>query len=257
VDIVGIDTGKYQTKYVCSSGIGSFKSKIYPYRSLRVENHNDDFTIEFKREKYFGGDLGEREGYIPINYKDESKLHVTTLINVLSALHKIGDTKYKIVVGSPISKRTEKEKEALKEMLKGTHKISLNGVEKEITILECEVSPEGAAGFYSQPQRGIIQGLDFGSTTINYFYMENMKFIDKRSGTFPIDSEFKDYEGIMKGIHSQLIHKFGDYPTMILGGLSKDYEEYVKRYYPKSFVVINPIMASAIGFYKIAKGLYS
>jgi plasmid segregation protein ParM len=257
VEIVGIDTGKYQTKFVYRSGMGVFKSNLYPYRPLKVENEADDFIVEHEGEKYFGGDLGEREGYIPISYKDESKLHKTTLINVLSVLHKIGDTNYKIVIGSPISRRTEREKEEIRRMIKGTHRIAINGNERLIRVEECQVSPEGAAGFYSEPQKGIVQGLDFGSTTINYFFMENMKFIDKRSGTFPIDAEVRDYKGIMKGVYSQLIHKFGDNPTMIIGGLAKDYQHIVNNFYPQTFLVQNPIMATAIGFYRIAKGIYS
>jgi hypothetical protein len=255
MEIVAIDAGEFMTNYVWRAGMGKFYSKLYPYRDFRVDV-TDDFIVEFKGERYLGADLGEREGYIPIGFKDESKLHETTLIRVLAALHKIGGTRYKIIVGSPISRRTEEEKKALRQMIRGAHKIAINGNEKVINIEECFVSPEGAAGFYSQPQRGIVQGLDFGSTTINYFYMDDMKLIDKRSGTFPIDSEVTDYKGIMKGVFSQLIIKFGDHPTMIIGGLAKDYYPIVRDYYPKSFIVQNPSFANAIGFYRIARGIY-
>lgn len=255
MEIVSIDAGKNLNKYVWRGGMGRFKSKLYPYRELRGDIV-DDFIVEYKGAKYFGADLGDREGYIPISYKDTSKLHHTTLINVLSALHKIGATHYKIIVGSPISNRTESEKQGICEMLKGTHKFTLNGSEKTIHIQECHVSPEGAAGFYSQPQAGIVQGLDFGSTTINYFTMEDMKFVDRKSGTFSFDTEITDLEGIMEGVHAQLSNKFGNYPTMLMGGLAREMVPIVSKYYPKAFLVQNPLFATSIGFYKIARGIY-
>jgi plasmid segregation protein ParM len=255
--IVGIDAGKYQTKIVCDKGCINFPSKLAAYRELMVNNENDNFTIEYNGQKYFGGDLAEREGYIGISYKDESKLHYTTLINVLISLYLVGGNDYKIVVGSPISRRSESEKKQMKEMIKGEHTITINGEEQRINIAECEVSPEGAAGFYSQPEKGFVQGLDCGSTTVNYFYMSDKKFVDKQSGTFPFEDGRVNIEAFLREMETQLANKFkkGN-RTMLLGGNAKEFFPYVRECFPEAFIVQNPVFATSIGFYKIARGIY-
>lgn len=261
---VGYDAGKDTNKIAYINGIvvklDSFSSLLQPYVPTNIESDptGNDFIIEFRGEKYFGGDSAVREKTIPINYKDESKVHETTLINILTGLSKIGGREFNIVCGSPISRRTEEEKRALKEMIEDTHHIIINGKEKEITIHRCEVSPEGAAGYYSlsNPPSN-IQGIDFGSTTINYFYMQNKRFVNQRSGSFPYHVKQKNYEQLMKGIYSELQNQFEeDLPTMLVGGLAESFLPHVKKYYPNAFIPENHIYATAIGFYKIARKLY-
>lgn len=261
---VGYDAGKDTNKFAWINGmvikVDSFPSILQPYVPTNIESEptGNDFIIKFREEEYFGGDLAEREKTVPINYKDASKLHETTLINILTGLNKIGGREFNIVCGSPIKRRTEDEKMALKKMIEGTYKITINGKEKEIVIHRCEVSPEGAAGYYSLSNAPTtIQGIDFGSTTINYFFMMNGKFVNAKSDSFSIDSERLNYEAIMKGLQSQLSNKFEKHlPTVLVGGLAEIMLPYVKKYYPNAFVAPNFLYATAIGFYRIARKIY-
>jgi plasmid segregation protein ParM len=261
---VGYDAGKNDNKLAWINGmvikLDSFPSLLQPYEPTNIESEptGNDFIIEFRGEKYFGGDLAVREKTIPINYKDETKVHETTLINILTGLNKIGGNDFNIICGSPIMRRTEEEKRALKHLIQNTHHININGVDKTITIHRCEVSPEGAAGYYSLQNPPVtIQGIDFGSTTINYFYMLNKKFVNQRSGSFPYHVKNKNYEQLMKGIYSELKNQFEEnLPTMLVGGLAESFLPHVKKYYPNAFIPENHVFATAIGFYRIARKLY-
>jgi plasmid segregation protein ParM len=261
---IGYDAGKDTNKFAYAQGIiiklDKFSSLLQPYTPTNIESEptGNDFIIEFRGEKYFGGDLAEREKTVPINYREASKLHDTTLINILTGLNKIGGREFNIICGSPIKQRTESEKLGLKKMIEGTHKIKINGKEKDITIHRCEVSPEGAAGYHSLSNAPTtLQGIDFGSTTINYFFMKNGKFVNTRSDSFSIDIDRLNYEAIMKGLQSQLSNKFEKHlPTVIVGGLAEIMLPYVKKYYPNAFVTPNFLYATAIGFYKIARKIY-
>lgn len=261
--IVGCDIGKYQSRFVYSPlAQFSFKSKLYVYRPLKVENQlsENDLIIEYKGEKYLGGNLGEREGEIPYQFVDSSKAHLTTLINLLAGLHRLPVNSFRIVIGCPISIRTEKEKDRLRQLVKGVHKVAVNGNEKVINIESVEVGPEGAAGYYAEPKYDDCQGFDFGSTTTNHFYISSKRFIDKRSGTFPYGSEnsvTSNRAGLIKVMHSQLTTKFErDRPTMIMGGLAQTMLPYVRGYYPGAYVVDDPIFATARGLYEIARAIY-
>jgi plasmid segregation protein ParM len=261
--IVGADIGKYQSRFVYSPvAMFHFPSKLVPYRELRSENKigRNDMIIEYEGRKYFGGSLAEREMSIPIQYTDESKAHPTTLINLLAGLHRIQDDTFKIVLGSPISQCVQREKKLIQEMVKKDHTITVNGEKKEIQIADVNIGAEGVAGFWSDPIKGEIQGLDFGSTTINYFVIKDKMFIDKDSDTFPYGAEnnnmYADPEGLMEGISSQLANKFKkERPTMLVGGKAEAMQEYVEKHYPHAYVV-NPIYATAIGLYKIACSIY-
>lgn len=263
--IIGMDIGKYQTRVVYSPmAMFSFKSKLYTYYDLWMTDRLEklDFIVEFEGQKYIGGNLGDREGEIPIQFKNASKAHNTTLINALAGLHQLNDDRFKIVVGSPISQRSDEEKQSIKKMLKGKHSISINGIKKDIYIEQVEVSPEGAASFWGEHVNHLsLQGLDFGSTTTNYFVFERKSFIGKHSDTFPYGAEnslTNDPLGLMTAIHSQLINKFErNRPTIVLGGKAEDMFPYVKKFYPNAFLASDPIFATARGFYMIARAIYN
>lgn len=263
---VGIDAGKFKTKYAYSTNdvtviTKSFSSSLMRYIDMNVdvETSDQDFIIEFNEDKYIGGDLADREQEIGISFTDESKYRETTLINILTALHLTPDNDFKIVVGSPISKRTEEEKQNIINMLKKSHRFTLNGKTKTIHIHDVIVSPEGAAGFYSQPQQGEIQGFDFGSSTTNYFYFSNGKVVARKSNTFPVGDRNSTVPAnhMVEEMVSKLSNKFSyENPTMVIGGNAQKMYQYVKKHYPKAFLPQNPMYATVIGFYKIGRSIY-
>jgi hypothetical protein len=260
--IVSFDGGKYQVRVVHEDGQFSYLSKLYPYRELNLQNDlsENDLIIEFNGKTYMGGDLGEREGKIPIQFTDTSKSHPTTLIHLLVALHRLPNSFFKVVVGTPIKHRTEAEKHKLKSLLLGTQRITVNGRSKIIKIEDVEIGAEGASGFWSDPLMGEVQGLDFGSTTVNYYYMQDKKFINKKSGTFPYgaeNAEMDSPEATMEAIYSQLSNKFNkNNPTQVMGGLAYTMIDAVQNYYPNAYVVKDPIFATSQGLYQIARAIY-
>lgn len=257
----GADVGKYQTRIV--DGIDS--KFVFPSRIIRFDNSKlirnlgeKDFIVNYEGQKFFIGNLAAREGRVPIQYKNTSKVHFTTLINLLCGLHTLPDERFKIVINTPISNKSEKEVLALKKLVKGKHEFLINGEKRTIFIEDVGVWVEGGAGFFSHPLPGTVQGFDFGSTTTNYFYFEEHEFININSDTFPYgiensDEFAKNPEAFMEAVYAQLSHVFKpNNKTMVMGGGYEIMFDYVKHYYQKAFVVNDPIFATAIGLYLLA-----
>lgn len=261
--IVGVDGGKSALKGCSSSGLYSHPSRLYNYRDFKVENSElgaKDYIVEFQHKKYFGGTLGIKEGEFPVFHSGLTKINKATLINILVYLSRFNHNEFKIVVGCPITIRTNEEKENLSKLITGKHNIIVNGNLNTIDIIECKVAPEGAGAFWSQPRDGIVNGLDFGSTTTNYFRVENKEYRDKKSGTFDWGFENvtnMDHEAMASSIASQLENKWNKNESLMLcGGGAKVMEEYIKKYFPNCFIAENPVFANAIGFHKIAVSVY-
>lgn len=263
--IVGADIGKYQTRIVDGPmTMLNFPSRIIRYNDSSIFHDlgKKDFMIEYKNESFFIGEFAKREGKVHIQYRDTSKVHFTTLLNLLCGLYCLPDDRYKIVINTPIGNKGSKEVNNLKELVAGKHNVTINGKKRTIYIEDVGVWVEGAAGFFSQPMEGIIQGFDFGSTTTNKFYFEDKYFINSKSDTTPYGIENSNEivdspEEFMEALNAQQSHIFKrDNKTMVMGGGSDLMIEHVKKFYPKAFIVNDPIFATAIGLYRLAKNKY-
>lgn len=260
--VAGVDAGKSSLKASSNYGLYSHPSRLYSYRDFKVdiELGSKDYIVHWKGKMYLGGCLGEREGDFGVFHSGLTKIHESTLINILLYLSRYSERYAKIVIGCPISIRTNQEKEALSNMIKGKHSIIINDREHEINILDCKVAPEGAGAFWSNPRDGICNGLDFGSTTVNYFRVENKEYRDKKSGTFDFGFENvvnMDYEAMAASIASFLENKWNKKELIMLcGGGAKIMESFIKEHFPNCYVVDNHIHANAIGFQKIARSAY-
>lgn len=271
--IVGIDAGNHEVKVCGPAGVDRFSSAIGEYRERNIKDKhgNDDIVFEFKGRKGFAGSLAKAESEFGGSIMGETKAHPDTLLRVLIALHRHGSmvNNYKIVVGQPIGRHNEEEKQRIKEMLTGTHEIKLNGFKKVIKISNVEVAAEGAAGFWSRPYNNKIRLIDIGSGTVNCATLDNKKYIDKDSFTLPFGADSvktRDFGAMARGIMTQTSKKWNTYDhVFILGGAAQDLLPYMQEYYPKSKLLIplndqnealHPVFANALGFYYIGTMIY-
>lgn len=262
---VGIDVGKYRTKVKWKHGTHGHLSKISSYREIRdtLQLDENNIVIEYNGQKYLAGELAEREGQHFLNSPDIHKSNLITLLNMLIGLSKLPDDNFSIVAGNPFAINTQKEREALKNLLIGTKEFKINGKHKRIAIHNCGIAPEGVAAWYSMPHYDDCNILDFGSSTIHAIAIRKRKLNDKRSHTFDIGFENMidhNYEALMQSIKNQMKKKWddGDKKIIVCGGKAPDMFKYVREMYPNSNAVMhtNHEYANALGFYELGAIAY-
>lgn len=267
---MGIDAGNYEVKICTSKGFNNFPSNIGEYRERKLIDSfgKDDIIWEYNGNKGFGGSLAKFESEFNGTIKGKSKAHSETILRVLIAIHKYGDKANKIVVGQPIDTHYDSEKQKLKSLLKGTHKITVNKIEKEVIIEHVEIAPEGPSAILSNPTNGLIRIIDIGSGTTNFATLYNLKRIDKGSFTEQIGMEImrnKDPKEFAKGLVKIISGTWDLNDSIYLtgGGADKVYSHIIE-YIPNCKVfkprignsLLSTKFANAAGFYVIAKGLY-
>ncbi|ADU30963.1 ParM/StbA family protein [Evansella cellulosilytica] len=227
--IVGFDWGNRFAKIMCELGIAKFSSAIGEYWDRNLENVHgeDDMIFEYRNRKGFAGSLAENESDFGSSIMGDSKAHEDALIRLLLGLHRCGDNlHFKIVVGQPISKHNPEEKTAIKQMIKGKHTITVNGITKTFWIDECEVAAEGGAAFWSAPVDGKLRIIDVGSGTVNCASLNNKRYINKDSFTLPFGMETirtSDLNELARGIYSHTSKRWNTSDHVLLvGGVSKE-----------------------------------
>lgn len=275
--ILGVDAGNDSIKICGSFGLLKFPSAIGEARSLNLQQRHgeDDIYFEHNGRKGFAGTLALFESEFCGSIMGDSKAHEDTLLRVLIGIHKYLTTyklnynRFKVVLGQPISKHTQEEKDFIKRMIKGSHTITVNGVEKTFYILECQIAAEGASSYYSSlPHEGLVRILDIGSATINYATILNNKFIDKDSGTLPFGcntNKSNDLYSMTRGIVSNVSKKWDkEDVVLVVGGISESACSFLQVYFPNANQLmpihnndyVNPIYANAIAFYNIGVSIY-
>jgi plasmid segregation protein ParM len=268
--ILGIDAGNYSTKVCNGEKVFSFPSDIGEYRERRLEESfsNDDIIWEYNGEKGFAGTLAKYESEYGGTVKGKTKANNEAVLRILIALFKYGENNNKIIVGQPIDYHLEKEKNKLKDLLKGCHQLIINGEQKDIMIDAVEVAPEGPSAMLSNPKNGLIRVIDIGSGTTNFATLVDLKRIDKGSFTEQIGTEImrnKDPKEMAKGIYKIVSGTWGINDDIYLtGGGADQIQQHLKEFLPNSQILkpklgnslINTKYANSIGFYQIAKGLF-
>ena len=176
--ILGIDAGNYETK-VCDGAISKFPSALGEWRDLSLRSYNKyDFEYEYKGIKGFGGTLAKRESQLAFSKLGDTKAHEDALIRILLACS-LYDEDIQLVTGQPIKSKADKQK--IKDMLLGTHKIKINGVDRKITISAVEVATE-CASFYTVKPVPNVTIIDMGAGTINVAVIKDTAyFVDERT----------------------------------------------------------------------------
>jgi plasmid segregation protein ParM len=277
--IYGIDAGASFVKAVSVDSVKKFNSMICPYRELRMTNGDNldegSYIIEFRGEKFFAGNIAERESIGGRKPGGISKAHNETLLRVLLYLHQFGSATSKIAVGQPIEGMVEEEKNRIKDMLKGKHEFTVNGETKTLKIEEVAIVPECAAGFYSLEDRpeGTVNTIDAGSTTINYCQVMNDFFIDKASGTLNYGTETNksiNIKNMAESIIAETRNTWNKHDQVfVCGGVAEQILPHLKEHFENISLIQNtkyythgvrnysPQFSNAFGLYNIAKAVFS
>lgn len=275
--ILGIDAGNYQVKVVGERGVMSFYSDIGEYRDLRLKQYHgeDDMVVEYEGEKYFAGTLAKFESEYGGTIMGNTKAHKDAKLRVLIALHKYCNDRQhvSIVTNQPIEKHIDSEKVKIKNMLKGSHTLSINGEVKTLFIDRIEVAPEGACAIWSDQYQGKVRIIDIGSGTVNCATIQDMRYVDKDSFTINFGANTNmtnNLEYMTQGIIRQVSRKWQqDDFVLLAGGIADDILPFIKSHFveattikPKlqtgnKIQVFHPVFANAIGAYQIGVGMYA
>lgn len=259
--IIGLDCGRSRVKAVTANKILSFPAILGEWRERRLINsHGDDMEVEFRGERYFAGTLAENESEFYRSMMTDTKAHNDFLIlSLLGMVRANVGASVNVVTGVPVGQHIEEEKEAIKSLLKGYHRIAVNGKQHAIHVKNVEVAVEGGAAFWSQPTDGLVHVIDSGSKTVNYVTMKNRRYIDRDSGTLPFGcdtNKSNDVGQLANRIVGEVSKKWSKDETIYLtGGKADELLPYIARYFPNTFVINNPLYANARGYYTIGKAL--
>ena len=282
--ILGIDAGNFKAKVAGPYGIDSFKTNICGWFERDVDDKFGDDDMEFfiDGRKGFAGSIAEHEDEFGNGtIYGESKAHSETKIRALLAIHRYlekynvdADT-IRIVTGQPIIMHKEDEKNKIINMLRGEHKYTVNGKKRKIIIEDVKVTPEGTGAFWSAPIAGTVRVLDIGSGTVNMVTLMDKKHIHKSSGTMNKGMETlktkDDLEGMARGI-VQITTKLQWKPTdtvLVCGGAAEALIKYLQQHYINATLInpqlkrehdilsTKPVYANAVGFYNLARVVYS
>lgn len=273
---LGIDAGNYRVKICGEFGLFDFNSAIGEYRdiNLKQKHGEDDMYFEYEGEKGFAGSLAQYESEFGGSIMGTSKAHRDTKVRVLLGIHRyltfynINETDFKIVVGQPISKHSQTEKDRIKNSVIGEHLISVNGIKKSFHIKNTEVAAEGASAFWSNPQQGLVRILDIGSGTVNFATIMNGRYVDKDSDTLSFGvntNKSKSMQSLSRGIVTSILKKWdSNDKVFIVGGASEVIIPHLKEYL-NDVNILYPIYnnqlthsayANAVAFYNVAVNVY-
>lgn len=273
---LGIDGGNYTVKIFGEDGEYSLSSTLGEYRERTLmEKREDDIVYEFKGKKGFAGKLAEIESNYSGSIAGTTKAHKDTLIRVLLGIskYKTRSDKYDIVVGQPIAQHKEEEKRRIKSLLTGDHAIIINDQRHSILIERVEVAAEGAVAFWSNPKKGWIRILDFGSGTVNGATLLDGRYVDRESFTEDYGMNIvspDDMEAFMRAIFivAQRKRWRKTDTVMIVGWMADTMHKYVQMYFENAEVLrprdpiaegmrfLHPVYANAVGMFKVAQRIF-
>ena len=236
--IVGIDGGNNQVKIYGPYGPMRFPANLGEWRDRKLTQNHGPFDIEyeFRGKKGFGGTLAINESEYDGSLPGDTKAHDDHLIRVLLALHQYSPAvRFKIVVGQPIEKHDEHEKNRIKEMLEGKHSMTINGLNKNIEIIEAVVAAESGSAFWSNPKSGLVHILDFGSGTVNAATLRDGRYVDKDSFTIVAGmdtNKTKDNQAMARAVAAKALKKWQRSGQIyVVGGAAEVMQEPMKEHF--------------------------
>ncbi|WP_407268988.1 ParM/StbA family protein [Radiobacillus sp. PE A8.2] len=272
----GVDGGNNGIKIVNYNGAHKVDSSLGEWRERKLVSSfgKDDLEIQYKGKRYFGGTLAKYESEFRRSIMGDSKSHEDAKLRILIGLHLFSsDMTNDIVVGQPIIKHNDTEKNKIKEMLKGWHHLVINDVEKEIFIDRVEVAPEGGAIFFAiDSEDELVRVIDFGGGTVHTATILGGNFIDKDSNTllFGADTnKSNDIESMVNAVIAKTSEKWDRNDKVLVGGgIANEAISFLEAYFTNIEVVkpklitrngiqkIHPVYANATGFYNLARMIY-
>ena len=106
---------------------------------------------------------------------------------------------------------------------------------------------------------GLVRIIDIGAKTTNYATFQDKVFIDRESGTLPVGwetvkvSNIKEMAGLIAGTVSKTWSNRD--VVMLVGGMARKLEPYIREHFHHAFVVEDPQMANVRGYYEIGRAL--
>ena len=273
---LGIDAGNFRTKIAGESGLMDFLSSIGESREINLQqiHGEDDMYFEYEGMEGFAGSLAHYESEFGGSLMGDTKAHVDTKLRVLLGIHRyttlygLSAQEFKIIVGQPICKHNDQEKERIKQFLTGEHTITVNGLKKSFHIVNCEVASEAASSFWSNPWSGLGRVIDVGSATVNYATINEGRLIDKDSGTLPFGmntNKSRSIQFLARGIATHILKKWDTKDqTFVIGGVAEQILPYLREYLTDVHI-LHPIYkqklahygyANAVAFYNLAVNIY-
>ncbi|PHA02984.1 hypothetical protein COE51_01185 [Bacillus pseudomycoides] len=274
MEIMVIDPGNKEVKGATKEGVFSFNSFLGEARERRLETqYNDEMTGIYKGMPFFAGELAQKESEFPRNSMGLSKAHEDAKLRILIALHRFSKShEVSIIVGQPIETHNPTEKQQIKNMLIGEHKLLLNGLEKKLYIKRVEVAAEGASAYWCcKDDEDFVRIIDVGSGTVNVATVREGQFIDRESFTLPFGAEStktRDMQAMSYGIVSALNRFNKNDPFRLVGGAAEKVKLYLESHFTDCKVIhpkfkvkskvtsVHSKFANAIGMYNIAQMVY-
>lgn len=261
MNIVSVDCGRKTTKVCTSKKSESFPSVVGGWSKRELDTYGD-YEVTIENENYFVGDLALLESHTWRENGASEKITEEFKVLTLTAIAALGlSNDITLITAVPITQHNKETKEAIIEMFKGVHNVSINNKNKVLTINNVLITVEGAGIYYNnEPVSGYCHILDIGSRTINMLTMYNNKFVNAHSYTL-------DYGCFMYEVNKLEKHDFmakiaGDVKKnwldcdknkmYIAGGGALLLENEIKQFFPNAKIVENPVEANSQGFFKMA-----
>lgn len=267
MEIVALDIGRSRVKLYAKSLMDEFLAVIGEARELtadyRLKKH--DYVLSCNGETFFAGNLAANESFYPIQDSRETKVHRNTKLLATIAMHRVvkdGEDVF-LVTSQPIKLHKKKNKEDLQRLLLGEYEAVLNGVKKSWHVKHVLVLPEDACAAWSvKDAPKYLHVIGPGSRTTNFAFMVNRGLVDKLSGTFmdigceTVDAMNPGYfaDAVCAKLSRKWLAQRG--PVMLIGGMAKEFEPGISRYYTDVFVPPNAQFATVLGAYEVGERLY-
>ncbi|SER86970.1 ParM/StbA family protein [Psychrobacillus sp. OK032] len=279
--ILGIDAGNYNAKTAGAYGVDIYRTAICDWfsRDIVDKHGDDDMEFELNGRRGFAGTIAANEDQFGVtSLYGDTKAHEDTLIRVLLAIYRytskffLDIDRFSIVCSQPIATHNADEKAKLRDLLRGTHDITVNGVHKRYTIEEVGIAAEGSVAYLANPQLGEVRIIDIGSGTTNCATIRDKRHINTASDTFNFGMETlannaslaEVARGIIRATTSLKWRK--NDVVYACGGVASDILPLLQAHYTRaklltpylrqldgSIVTLPPVYANAVGNYEVAR----
>ncbi|MBO1515658.1 ParM/StbA family protein [Metabacillus bambusae] len=265
--ILGIDAGNYETKISTQEGVHKFRSLLGEWRDRNFNSvYGNDMEYVYQGRMGFAGDIVEHECEFIRERFGDTKAHEDAKLRILLAVHQYSNDKENdIVVGQPIKTHTPDQKETIKKMLIGSHKLTVNGETKTFNIRNIDVAPEGAIAYWAyEGLEQHIRFIDIGSGTINFASVHKGRFVDRDSFTvdYGVNSvKALDFNSLAAAIIAESSKRWKqDDPVRVCGGVAEEVINNLSTHYRNCEVIkpwdLHPVYTNAIGCFELARVLY-
>lgn len=233
--IISLEIGNITTSIMSEDVSYTFESRIIEAQDHHLlDNDRDIFEVDNKK---FVAEMGVFENNL---YKYEKKNFVNMMKYAIGKASKSGNVK---VITSIPANQYNSFKDEMKNVIMSNNKISvtINGEEKNITIEEVGVLPEGYSIYKTTPKELLVKGaktiiIDIGGGTTELIFIdENGKFVDGDSIPSGLLNLFDDVQLDIQSKSKKLlsredIRKYIDGELAVIGLDDYDFTSIVDKF---------------------------